>query len=388
MNLVWGFVIAVLLVMTSIAILNTLTFPRLGIPGKGSKHSILQIENMPDPFVSILVPARNEAVNLPESLSSLLAQEFDHYEVIVLDDNSSDSTLQILSDLSYQEPRLRVLNGSLVPAGWTGKNWACSQLAAESTGEILIFTDADVHWKPGALRSLIDTLRYRQADVLTVWPTQQTESVAERLVVPLMMFSIIAYLPEIFVRIVPWPVFSAANGQCLAFKREAYTGISGHAAVKDRIIEDMGMAWNTKRADFRLVMALGNERITSRMYNSWSEVHSGFAKNILAGHGGSPFLLSVSSLFHWLVFILPWMWLSTGLLVDTGQAWPALPLAMIGLGIGIRALSAAATGHRVEDAAWMPVSVFLMTIIAGKSLWWYYRYGGPVWKDRRILARS
>jgi chlorobactene glucosyltransferase len=120
-------------------------------------------------------------------------------------------------------------------------------------------------------------------------------------------------------------------------------------------------------------------------------VRDGYAKNILAGHGNRISFLLLSTLFHWLVFIAPWIWLAFGwidLLWPLQQvvAWPIWPLALIVLGVGVRALSAAATRQRARDALWMPISALLMTIVAGQAIWWRWRYGGTLWKGRTISA--
>jgi chlorobactene glucosyltransferase len=124
------------------------------------------------------------------------------------------------------------------------------------------------------------------------------------------------------------------------------------------------------------------------MYHSWSEVRDGFAKNILAGHGGRPGFLLLSAFFHWLLFLLPWVWLAVGWAVNLGSGWPWFPLALMGLGVGVRALSAAATHQRVGDALLLPLSTVLMTLIAARSLWWHFRRGGPQWKGRLVIHKT
>lgn len=377
MVLVWIFALCALLVISVICIVNTLTFPRL------RRAAPAQI-----PQVSVLIPARNEADIIGETVVRLLRQCYPHYEVVVLDDGSSDGTAEQAYAAAGGDLRLRVASGEPLPAGWVGKNWACHQLAGQARGEILIFTDADVSWEPEALPALIDAMHHTRAATFTVWPTQQTYTWGERLVVPMMMFAIISYLLEICVRYIPWPVFAAANGQCLAFRREAYRQIGGHAAVRSNIVEDVGLAWATKRQGLRLVMAEGNHLVSGHMYHSWPQVRDGFAKNILAGHGGQPLLLFLSAVFHWWLFLLPWVWLAFGGVLHVGPSWPWFPLVLIGLGLGVRALSAAAAHQRLVDALWLPVSTLLMTAIAARSLWWHYRHGGPQWKGRTVIHQA
>jgi chlorobactene glucosyltransferase len=377
MTLIWLVALGALMVVGMVTVVNTLTFPRL-------RRATLAGA----PFVSILIPARDEADVIGQTITRLLHQDYARYEIIVLDDGSTDDTGEQAEVAARGDPRLRVTKGKALPRGWLGKNWACQQLAQQAAGEVLVFTDADVAWEPEALEAVIHLMEKTRADTLTIWPTQETRTWGERLVVPMMTFAIMSYLPEVGVRYTPWPAFAAANGQCLAFRREAYDRIGGHQAVRGNVVEDIGLAWETKRQGLQLVMADGNHQISGRMYRCWPEVRDGFAKNILAGHGGQPVFLLLSALFHWLLFLAPWIWLALGGLISLGPGWPWVPLAMIGLGSAARALSAVATHQRPADALLLPLSTLLMTAIAVRSLWWHLRYGGPQWKGRTVVHRA
>jgi chlorobactene glucosyltransferase len=384
MSLLWIVALSALVVMALVSVLNTLTFPRLGAgrrlpPGRLFRR------------VSVLVPARNEAGVIGRTVQAILAQDYPgELELIVLDDGSSDGTAQAALQAGCGDPRLRLVCGSPLPPGWAGKNWACQQLADQAAGDLLVFADADVRWAPSALDSVVRWMSRTRADCFTVWPTQETVTWSERLVVPMMMFAILAYLPEVCVRLIPWPVFSAANGQFIAFRRQAYQRIGGHAAVRRSVVEDVSLAWQVKRRGLRLVMSLGDGLICGRMYHNWRQVRHGFAKNILAGHAGSPAFLIFSALLHWTLFLLPWAGLFAALFGPSSPAGGVgrVSLAMIALGLGTRLLSAAATRHRLLDALFLPISVLLMTVIAAQSLWWHYRYGGPQWKGRQIITRA
>jgi hypothetical protein len=236
MTLVWVFALCALIAIALISIVNTLTFPRLR-----------QAKPARTPFVSLLIPARDEADVIGGSVSRLLSQIYPRFEVVVLDDGSTDGTREQACQAAASDSRFRVIGGEPLPDGWLGKNWACHQLAGQAKGEILIFTDADVRWGPQALSAVIHLMDKTRADTFTVLPTQETRTWGERLVVPMMMFVIMGYLPELCVRYIPWPVFAAANGQCLAFRRDAYQHIGGHAAVRANVVEDVGLAWETKR---------------------------------------------------------------------------------------------------------------------------------------------
>jgi chlorobactene glucosyltransferase len=357
------FVSAALVALGGILLLNVFLFPRLG---RGRAWAGAW------PKVSVLIPARDEAAVIGETVRRLAAQDYPDLEIIVLDDHSTDGTGNLARAAA---PNVRVLSGADLPDGWAGKNWACHQLAQAATGEVLLFTDADVRWEAGAVRALMAEMQRTQADLITVWPTQLTVTWAERLTVSLMALVVLAYLPIWGVHYVPSPIFGAANGQCMAWRRAAYDKVGGHAGVRDNVLEDVTQARSVKAAGLRLRMADGAGVVLCRMYHDWGSVRRGYAKNILAGYGGAVPLL-LATVFHWLVFLWPWAWLLTG-----GGAW-ALALAVHGL--ILRMLTAVWTRQRALDALLMPVSVVLMTVIAAQSLYWHWRYGGPVWKGRVV----
>jgi chlorobactene glucosyltransferase len=370
------FATAALIVITGITILNVLTFPRL--------------DRAPDPtsypHVSLLIPARNEAGVIRTTVRRLLAQSYPNLEIMILDDNSSDGTAQAADAAAADDPRVRVIQGDPLPQGWLGKNWACHQLAKQAQSDILVFTDADVIWTPNAVARLVGEMERRRSDLQTVWPTQITGTWTERLVVPLMAHVIVGYLPLLAVHHAPWPIFAAAMGQCLAFRRSAYEAVGGHAVVRGSVIEDVAFAKLIKQQGLRLRVADGGGVIRCRMYHDWSEVRDGFAKNILAGHGDSiPFLL-LSWAFHWLLWLAPWVWLAAGL-GGRSHGYPWWPLALIALGVGVRALTAIFSRQRALDALAMPISTLLMAVIANQAIWWQIRYGGPRWRGRTISAK-
>ena len=174
------------------------------------------------PLVSILIPARNEANAIANTIRALRAQTYAPFEVILLDDQSTDGTREIARAAAQGDPRFQIIAGQPLLEGWLGKNWACHQLSNEARGRVLIFSDADVQWQPDALRALVAMMQRTQADLLTVWPTQITVTRSERLVVPLIALAIFGYLPALLVEKSPYPSLAAANGQCLVFKKSAY----------------------------------------------------------------------------------------------------------------------------------------------------------------------
>ena len=125
------------------------------------------------PMVSVLIPARNEERSIAGCVRSILAQDYPSFEVLVLDDQSSDGTRAILESIAVAHPALRILHGEPPPGNQVGKNWACSQLARQAQGELLLFTDADTLNRSGTLKTIVTALMGEQADLLTGFPRQE-----------------------------------------------------------------------------------------------------------------------------------------------------------------------------------------------------------------------
>lgn len=333
------------------------------------------------PLLSICIPARNEGAVIGRTISTLLDQSHFNFELLILDDQSTDQTAAVVAVYAQQDSRVQLLEGRPLPAGWLGKNWACQQLGQEADGELILFTDADVRWRPGSLTALLHTRQATAADLLSVWPTQITGSWSEWLVVPLMKFAVLNYLPLVGVHHSPWPIFAAANGQTLLFTRPIYQKIGGHTAVKDQIVEDVALAKAVKSAGGRLRLVDGGSMIAARMYTSWSQVRRGFGKNILAGHADSVPFLILSTVWHWAAFVVPWA------MVIVYPGWVSLTLLLLAL--SLRLVTELASDRQpliaLARAVTMPLGVVLMTGVALQALAWHWG-NGPVWKER--VARS
>lgn len=345
---------------------NLLIFPKLSSDDTSDE----------DMLVSVLIPARNEAAVIGETVSRLLAQRGVRFELLVMDDHSEDGTLEIALQAAGGDERLRVLESQMMPSGWMGKSWACWQLAQAARGEVLLFTDADVQWEAGALASVVAQMTHNNVDMVTVWSTQITETMAERLTVPLMAMVILGYLPTVMVHYSPFKAFAAANGQCMAWRREAYEAIGGHTAVANNVLDDVTMAQLAKEKGYRIRMVDGAGLVCARMYDGWQSARDGYAKNILAGYGNSVLALVAGGIFHWLVFLVPY-----GLLFV--PEYRSAGIALLVMGFALRAVSAFWTRQRVIDALLMPISVLMFTWIAGQSIYWHYT-GGARWKGRII----
>jgi chlorobactene glucosyltransferase len=234
------------------------------------------------PSVSVLVPARNEEKTIGKCIHSLLVQDYPDYEVIVLDDQSSDATDVILERIRVDNLRLNILAGTPPPEGFTGKNWACAQLAEHSKGDLLLFTDADTVFQPQALRKIVKVMMWEGADLLTGYPRQLMESWGERLLVPFFLWAVLCFTPLWLAYRLRVPSLSTAVGQMMLFRREAYQKGGGHAALGSVIVEDIALARSIKRAGLRWRVVNITDLVSCRMYFGAQEAFNGFAKNLIA----------------------------------------------------------------------------------------------------------
>ncbi len=274
------------------------------------------------PFVSILVPARNEARRIGPCLRSLAAQHYPRFEVLLLDDQSDDGTGALAQEIGFGETGdRRILRGQPLPEGWTGKAWACHQLAQAAAGDYLLFTDADTVHHPASLTAALAEARRSGASLLSLWPRQITLSLGEKAVVPLLYLAAAglvphfllaagqrfpqcaARLPRNFLR-----QYGIANGQFLLFRRADYFALGGHAAVRNHLVEDVALARRTaaRTADgFRLVNADGTLLVQCRMYENFRELWLGFTKNCRAVFETSLASFLLAGVLQVAVFLAP-----------------------------------------------------------------------------------
>jgi chlorobactene glucosyltransferase len=340
------------------------------------------------PRVSILVPARNEEENIGPCVRSLLAQDYPVFQVLVLDDESSDGTAEVLASLPEEDGRLRVIQGRPLPSGWLGKHWACQQLAEAADGELLLFTDADTRHHPAALRDAVRALLAEEADLLSALPHQKVGSWAERLLVPIIPWALFSFLPLALAHRWHWPVLSAAIGQYLLFRREVYAQVGGHAAVRQHAADDLALGRRVKAHGLRLRLVDGGERISCRMYHNAGEVYEGLSKNLLAAFG----YLVPAFLFVWLwlglVFWQPLVVLGlAGLGMDLSPTSLLLAGAAVAASLLLWGLSTWRFGFPLWLAPLYPVSVLLTVWLALRSLVLTVR-GRATWKGRTLAAGS
>jgi chlorobactene glucosyltransferase len=327
-------------------------------------------------LVSVLIPARNEESRIPACLESLLAQSYTRIEILILNDHSTDRTGAIVQDFSRRDARVRLIQGTELAAGWTGKGWACQQLGEQAQGDWLLFTDADTVHDSLTVASALQEACDQQTDLLSLWPRQMALTWSEILVIPFVHVLLLVFLPH-------WMPgrfrsLGAANGQFLFFRREAYQLIGGHAVVKGHLVDDVALAREIKCHGLRLANRDGSDLVQCRMYENALQLWEGFTKNLRAGCEGSlvGFLLLLG--IQLLVLTMPFFLL-------LGIPWFPRMLPWISFQILLILLLRLALALKCQQPL---LSVFLhplgqlLVILIALNSWLKTARGAVMWKGR------
>ncbi|HEU4329094.1 MAG TPA: glycosyltransferase family 2 protein [Roseiflexaceae bacterium] len=351
--------------------------PRVDLPERG-------------PLVSVIIPARNEAARIGPCLEGLAAQTYRDFELIVVDDGSTDGTAEVVRGYAGRLPALELLPGAALPAGWAGKCWACWQGYGAARGGLLLFLDADVIPRPQLIAALVARMEEGR-DLLTLMPLLRLGSLAERLVLPAFGTILLGLYP---LRLVsdPRSPLAFANGQCICMRREVYAATDGHRGVRDSVLEDAILGQRVKAAGYRLEAAAAPELIEVRMYTGWATLAEGLRKNAAAGWrsggarstwvGARQSLLAFGPLYLLLPAALAWTAEPGGTL--------AVVLLLHALGLTLLALGTAAwlTARRYRIAplwgALYPLGLALYFAIAASGFLRVWTGRGVTWKDRTI----
>jgi chlorobactene glucosyltransferase len=373
-----GGIVIFLAILLLISFINLLTLKRLG--------------KFPDPLhfprVSLLVPARNEARNIEGCVRGLLAQDYPDFEVIILDDESTDGTGEILARLAAEDARLHVIPGQPLPSGWLGKNWACHQLSQAAGGEYLLFTDADTHHDPLMLRDAIAATQATNADLLSGMPHQEVKTWSEQLLVPILAWSFMAFIPIALAERVRAAFLSVSIGQFLLFRRSAYDLSGGHTAVCDKVVEDFELARNIKKAGLQWRFVDATSRIHCRMYHNFREVFDGLSKNLYVVFG-NVFFFALAWTALVISFLEPQLIL---LLALIGIVLPVklvlLSILAIGQAILLWGITDLRFGFPIKQAALYPITIVLSVFIGLRSMFAHLFKRGVTWKGRSVVAKG
>jgi chlorobactene glucosyltransferase len=324
-------------------------------------------------FVSILIPARNEEQNIAKLLTSLLQEDYPNLEILVLDDGSTDSTAAICASFAANDIRIKVLKGKALAEGWTGKNYACYQLAKEAKGAYWVFLDADTWVQPGFIAAVINRMKTRRLDLLSLFPTQEMRTLGEQLFVPLINYLLLNLFPIRLVKLSKNPLFSAANGQCMVFDADSYRKNQWHELVKANVLDDIEIMRAVKvwGGDGELLLDRGF--ISCRMYRGFLEALEGFSKNVLVGFGNSIFAISV---YLFLLVVAPVLLI---FFVDIRLSLFALSLILLSR-VMIALLSGQSLWRNMVLHPLQLLSFVLLAFVAAQKK----LTGSNIWKGRNV----
>lgn len=335
-------------------------------------------------MVSAIIPARNEEASIARAVESVAAQP-EVGEVIVVNDQSTDRTGEILAALAAKIPKLRVLETGALPGGWTGKNYALSIGAAAASGDWLLFTDADTFHLPGSTARALADAREREAALVSYSPEQELGTFWERALIPRVywMFSRRYSFDNVNNPVMP---DAAANGQFLLIRRQPYSTVGGHAAVAAEVLEDVALARRVKGANYRLYFASGRGIVRARMYRSFRAMWEGWTKNLYPLVGSSMFALVGEMIDLWIIAGIFFL----------GFEHKLDPLDWMIMGGCVCALAFQFFAY----AAFLRRNLLSMSLIqyyvpgtcmywaALLASWWKTKHGAVAWKGRTYTASS
>ena len=279
--------------------------------------------------VSVLVPARNEEQVLDGFIRNILASQGVQLELVVLDDASTDSTAQRVSQWSDRDPRVRLVHGKKLPQGWCGKQHACYQLAESARFDTLLFLDADVTVQPDAIARSVAFLNRSKVDLGSGFPHQETPTVAGWLLLPLIHFVLLGYLPLSRSRLSNDPSLAAGCGQLFITTRLAYDKAGGHAVIKSSLHDGIMLPRAFRKAGLRTDIFDASDIASCRMYETNRDVLQGITKNATEGIGAPRTIVPFTILLGGGV-VAPALLLIC-ILSGTSQSW----IAMTGISFGL-----------------------------------------------------
>ena len=333
-------------------------------------------------MISAIVPARNEEANIARVVESLDSQP-QVREIIVVNDQSSDRTAEILAGLAARVAKLQVIDISALPAGWVGKNFAAATGAEAAIGDWLLFVDADTQLLAGAAWQALADADEHAAALVSYSPEQVMETLAEEILIPFVYTRLAERFS--FERVNdPALPDAAANGQFLMIRRDAYDAIGGHEAVRARVLEDVALARLVKASGQNIFFGPGQGIARTRMYRAFGALWQGWTKNLYELMGGTAgsFAREILETFPWLEIVLVICWLRLGGI----PVILILAMAIVLVGSHLRYARELRRNRYPLSIIqfYMPASLLYACVLTASA--WKHARGKVAWKGRRYPA--
>ncbi|HET9795364.1 MAG TPA: glycosyltransferase family 2 protein [Thermoanaerobaculia bacterium] len=331
------------------------------------------------PSVSVVIPARDEERDLARTLEAHAESSYPRLEVIVVDDRSTDRTGEIARRFAERDARFRVVTGVEPPPGWLGKPHALHEGAGAASGEWLLFADADVVYGRDAIRRAVAAALRRSLALLCLLPRLETRGFWEGVVMP-NIYALLYLGPGFVTQIDRVKAFAGGSGSGNLVERRGYEASGGHAAIRDAVIDDLGLAISMKRAGKRTRAFPAYDDVRVRMYRGFREAFDGFSKNV--AYLGPPVPALILPLAMFVLAAAPWLVLALPA-SSLAKAFAAAAIAATLLG---RVAVARVTRTPVWSALFHPLMIGVWTGIAMRS--WYRRVvrRQVIWRGRTLAA--
>ena len=279
------------------------------------------------PLVSVLIPARNEERTIECCVNSLRNQVYKNFEILVINDNSTDRTGDILDRIAAEDSRVRVFTGAALPPDWYGKPFALHQLSQQARGDILVFTDADTVHGPSSIAWAVSNMEGLKADLISGYIGQIFVKFGEVITVPLMFFLTGFIIPLFLNRFTRLSFFSAAIGQFIVIRRDVFNAIGGCEAFRKKTSEDIYMARYVKQRGYQTRFLNITEHVHCRMYSGYRSAVEGIGKNVFDFLGKNTLLLFLMAVavFFFLFFPFPLLFCC----IATGSPWTLHVLVIV-----------------------------------------------------------
>ncbi len=329
--------------------------------------------------VSVLIPARDEEQNLRATLEAVLANHEGDFEVIVLDDHSTDGTAALVNGIAAKDPRVRLVSAPPLPAGWCGKQHACHVLARLARNPLLVFMDADVRLEPDALARMASFMKRTDLALASGIPRQELGTMSERLLIPLVHFILLGFLPMQAMRRTRWPAMSAGCGQLFVARRDAYERCGGHSMLRGSLHDGLKLPRTFRRAGFATDLFDATDLATCRMYRSNADTWRGLHRNSTEGLAASGTILPMTVLLFG-GQVLPFILLALAPMLSVSA------LVFAGMGVSLAympRLMASRIFRQPLDGAWLhPVGVLALLAIQWHAFAGHLAGKPSRWKGR------
>jgi len=334
------------------------------------------------PLISILIPARNEESNIKKLLVSLIKQDYKNLEILVLDDNSIDSTAAVVKQMELKDARIKLINGKKIEDGWLGKSWACHQLASQAKGQYFIFTDADTLHFPDTVSKALAAMIQNKLDGISVYSKQIMVTFTERMLVSFIGMGLFTMIPLVLVKKTKGKFFSTGIGQFFMFKREVYFKFGGHESVKAEILEDIHLSKRIKAAGFSYMVFDGSSNVFCRMYKNFKDAITGFSKFIFAAFDYNGLSEAIAIAFYSILFLVPFILLPIAIIFEWSKTFLLLNVLQILFVFTIKIILSLRFKERLLDVFLTPVSVCFIIAVAVNSYIQARFKKGVYWKGR------